>query len=262
LILSGESGLEAEGDQFAFDLGVEYCGMSPYYPPSDEPSRGHDYMFPNEGLRADFLDQPQVMYERSQRIRVTDGESLGDIYDPYFNRTWEHFSSHQHTPNQAQPSGFACGVRKGNLLYFSHPVFRHYRQYGAVAYREFILKAVRMLVGDGLSLTTNLPSTARVSLTRQPGEGRYVLHLLYAPAVARGGVVSISGGNASGGRTVEVIEDLPALHDVRVSLLLPEAVRSVESFDPATQVAFETSGGKACSLNIKSFDCHAMIALK
>ena len=258
LILSGESGLWKDRAEFALDLGAEYEGLSPYFPPSDEANRGHDYVLPLPELRAPFVNMPQIMYERSHRIRVTKGESLGQIFDPYFNRTWEHFCSHQHTPNQERPSGFDCGVRHGAILYFSHPVFRHYRAYGAVAYREFIVKAIRAFLGDTLTASANLPSTARLSLTWQPREKRHILHLLYAPTVSRGGVMQLSGGNVSGGKSVEVIEELPCLHDVEVTLQVP--VRSAKLVPQGGEVAIEKNGDRV-TLRLPKFSCHQMIEL-
>jgi hypothetical protein len=258
LILSGESGLWKDRGEFALDLGAEYEGLSSYFPPNDEPNRGHDYVLPATELRAGFVNVPQVMYERSHRIRATKGQSLGQIFDPYFNRTWEHFCSHQHTPNQEQPSGFDCGVRHGNILYFAHPVFRHYRAYGAVAYREFIVNAIRAFLGDTPRVSTNLPSTARLSLTHQAAEKRHILHLLYAPTVSRGGVMQLSGGNTSGGRSVEVIEDLPSLHDVEVTLQLP--VKSAKLVPQGGEVAIEKSGDRV-TLRLPKFSCHQMIEL-
>ena len=190
---------------------------------------------------------------------MTKGESLGHIYDPYFNRTWDRFCSHQHTPNQLEPSGFDCGVRHGAILYFAHPVFRHYRSYGAVVYREFIVKAIRSLLGDALSVSANLPSTARLSLTIQPAENRHILHLLYAPTVSRGGVMQLSGGNTSGGRSVEVIEDLPPLHDVEVTLQLP--AKSAKLVPQGEEVSLERSEGRV-SVRLPKFSCHQMVEIK
>lgn len=250
LILSGESGLWKDRAEFAFDLGAEYSGPSPFSP---------DYMLPVQALRAPFVAMPEVMYERSHRIRVTNGESLGQIFDPYFNRTWDHFCSHQHTPNQVEPSGFDCGVRHGRVLYFAHPVFRHYRAYGAVACREFVVRAIRAFLEDALSVSTNLPSTARITLTSQPAENHHVLHLLYAPTVSRGGVMKLSGGNTSGGRSVEVIEDLPALHGIEVTLAAP--YRRARLVPQGTDLPVEQSGNFSI-LRLPAFSCHQMIELQ
>ena len=260
LVLSGESGLGKDNDEFALDIGAAHEGPSPCRPPDDEPNRGCDFVLPAETVRPDFVDSPMIQYEPSRRIRPTIGESLGDIFDPYFNRTWRHFCSHQHTPPEPEPSGYACGVLNGRILYFAHPVFRVYRSYGAVAQREFIAKSIRRLMGNDITVETPIPSTARVTLTRQPDPERYVLHLLYAPTVLRGGVVELQGGNASGGKNVQVIEDLPPLPETRVRLRLPETVRSVRTAPEGAELAFETGEDGAITLRAPAFACHQMLA--
>jgi len=259
LLLSGESGLWRDKDEPAFDFGATYEGLSPFHPADKEPNRGHDYILPIAELRADFVKTPQIMYDRSHRVRVTDGESLGEVFAPYFNRNWAHFSGHQHTPNVRESSGYACGVRKGNVVYFSHPVFRHYRQYGAVAYREFVAKTIRRMLGDRMTLTTNLPSTARITLTKQPSHNRHVLHLLYAPTISRGGVMQLSGGNLSAGRSVEVIEDLPPLMNTEVSLNF--AVADAMLVPEGIPLEVIRSGGRSI-LRVPEFSCHQMVELK
>jgi hypothetical protein len=260
LILSGASGLWKDREEFAFDIGADYLGLSEYYPPAKEHNRGHDYVLPIPELRPPFVDKPQIMYDRSHRVRATTGQSLGEIYDPYFNRTWEHFCSHQHTPNQETPSGFDCGVQHGAVLYFAHPVFRHYRAYGAVAYREFVVRAIRAFLRDAVSISTNLPSTARLSLSHQPAEKRHILHVLYAPTVSRGGAMQLSGGNTSGGRTIEVIEDLPHLHDAEVAWSTSVKIRSARLVPDGADLPI-TSIDKKITLSIPPFSCHQMIEL-
>jgi hypothetical protein len=253
LILSGESGLWKDRPEFAFDLGATYEGLSPCFPPEKEKSRGHDFLLPAPELRAAFLKRPQVMYDRSHRIRATTGESLGQIFDPYFNRTREHFCSHQHAPNRPEPSGFDGGVRTVNTLYFAHPVFRHYRTYGAVAHREFIVRAIRAFLSDALTLSTNLPSTARVALTTQSEENRSVLHVLYAPAVYRGGNIQLLGGKG-----IEVIEDLTALNGTEITLRPATPVNTARLVPQDFPLMIETNGNRV-TVRLPAFSCHQMV---
>jgi len=246
LILSGESGLWKDREEFAFDIGAEYSGLSPFHP---------DYILPAEDFRSDYVRTPQVVYEPSRRIRVTSGRSLGQIFDPYFNRSYRHFCSHRHTPNRPEPSGFDCGVMTANVLYFAHPVFRHYRAYGAVSSREFIVKAIRQFLGDAVSLRTNLPSIGRVSLTVEPAAKRHVLHVLFAPTINRG-APEAHGGVGS----VEVVEDLPPIRDIVVEVDLPEPVTAATLVPAGTPVSFEPSGGRV-TVRLPEFSCHAMVEL-
>ena len=260
LILSGDSGLWRDREEFAFDLGADHAGLSPFYPPDSEPNRGHDYLSPAPELMPSFPSGPQIMYERSRRIRVTTGQTLGAIHDPFFNRTWEHFCSHQHTPYREEASGYDCGVRHGSILYFAHPVFRNYRCYGAVVGREFIIRAILDHLGpDARTVEANIPSTARITLTYQPAENRHVLHLLYAPTINRGSDLQLPAATEYSGKSIEVIEDLIPLHDINIDLRLAfQKAALVPSGEP---VPVARSGG-VTRIHIDAFSSHQMIELR
>ena len=251
LFLSGKSGLNADETEFLFDVGATLEGPSEFSP---------DYILPVEDLRADFVDSPSVCYTRSYRVKITDGESLGDIYDPYFNRTYKHFCSHQHTPNKLDPSGFVCGVMKNNVMYLAHPVFIMYRGFGAVAVKEYIVNCIKKLLGDDLSLTTNLPSTARITLNKQASENRSILHLLNANTILRGGEVSLSGGNLSRAGNIEVIEELLPLYNTEITLKINKPVKNIILEPQGKELDFEQLDG-AIKIKLDEFTCHQMIVL-
>ncbi|MBU8901802.1 MAG: hypothetical protein KOO69_03600 [Victivallales bacterium] len=251
LLLTGSSGLAADGSGFLFDVGAKWEGENEYSP---------DYILTNEELRPSFIDSPLVMYLPSQKITLTNGQSLGEMYNPYFNRQYEHFCSHQHAPPQTEPSGFACGVRNGNILYLAHPVFSIYRGFGAVAYKEYIINAINSLLGKA-TLKVGLPSTARVSLMKQADHKRYVLHLLYANTIKRGGPLTLSGGTVSGRSDgVEVIDELVALYNVKISLMISEKIKSVICVPSGDKLIFEQSGNEI-RLVLPRLECHQMIQL-
>ena len=251
LILSGESGPNAAGDGFLWDLGASCEGKSPVQP---------DYMLPAPALRPDFVQSPMVMYYPPYRTRVIRGRSLGVVHDSYFNRRYDHFCSHQHTPNLPVASDFACGVMHGPFLYFAHPVFSMYRAYGAVAYRHYITKTLQAFLEDDLTVTSNMPSTARLHLNHQPDENRYVLHLLYANTVLRGGRVDMHGGTVRDTRPIEVIEELMPLRDVEITANLQEKIQRVTLEPQGQELAFKTEG-KRLTLNLDGFTCHQMVVL-
>jgi hypothetical protein len=252
LILSGTSGLNPKQDSFLWDIGAEYCGVSPFQP---------DYVLPEEGFRPNFVQSPVVMYLPSQRIRVTRGASLGDIYDPYFNRSYKHFSSHQHAPNRPDPSGYAAGVMTDRFLYFAHPVFSIYRAYGAVVYRQFITRALRRFLDGQETVQSNLPSTARLHLNRQDKENRHVLHLLYANTILRGSTARMEGGNIRGTQAIEVVEELLPLRNITIEVRLPVSIRRVRLEPEGVDLPFETLP-EGIRFEVEAFTCHQMISLE
>ncbi len=219
------------------DFGAEFDGPGAFSP---------TYLHPAEAVRPDFIETPFVVRAANWNIRVTKGESLGDIYEPYFNREPGHFCSHQHTPNRPAPSGHSAGVVFGNTALLAQPLFAVYARDGAVALRQFLDKCLRRLLGEAITVESNLPSTARLTVTRDEINRRVIVHLLYADIVKRG-------------RSTEVIEDLPPLHDTKLLLHIPEAVRSVTLEPEHSNLAFRQSGGKAETV-VPLFRCHQMIA--
>lgn len=252
LMLTGDSGIDS-GRGMLFDVGGEVGELSEY---------GPDYLLPKSDLRADFVNNPMVMYGKSRRVQVKDGESLGEIFDPYFNRQFNHFCSHQHTPNRAEASGYSCGVRKGNVVYLAHPIFSIYRSYGQVALRQYFEKVLAQLLGEDRRVSVaGLPSTGRVSLMHQAEQQRHVLHLLFANTINRGGAAELHGGNASGvQQSYEVIEELLPLYDLEVELKLEAPVQAVSLQPEGTELEFTESGGAIC-FRVPKLVCHQMVVI-
>ena len=249
LILSGSSGLRADEDVFAFDLPVTGGELSEFSP---------DYVKAAPEFAPAFVERPFVMYLPSRRIRVTGGTSLGQVYDPYFNRNYLHFCSHQHAPNRPEPSGYDAGVMTSNILYFAHPVFSIYRGFGMVALQEFVLNALRRFIGSDLLVETDLPTTGRVTLMRQEEFDRDILHLLYANTINRGGGgLTLLNEPHNNGYAIEVIEELTPIGPVRVAVRSDRPVTRVTLVPQGKAVEFRTVDGKV-EFELPNLVCHQM----
>lgn len=253
MMLTGDSGLNEEGTEFVFDIGANFAGKNTFEP---------DYLMANAEFQPSFTHSPLVMYCASNKIKAGQGKSLGKVCNSYFNRTYKHFCSHQHTPNNPEDFQYDCGVLNRNILYLAHPVFSIYRGLGAVAYKDYAVKAIEMILGKDKSLKTNLPSTARVSLMSQEKEDSLILHLLYANTINRGGAMQLSGGNLeSKARSVEVIEELLPLYGTEVKLKLDKKVSKVTLEPQGQEIEFTKDGGEI-SFSIDKFICHQMVVLQ
>ncbi len=226
-------------------------GPSPYKP---------DYIYPAADFRPDFADAPIVCYHRGQRLKLNDGQSLGDVYDPYFNRTWKHFCSHRHTPNRPEPSGFVIGSLKGQIGYIAYPIFTLYQAYGTVAYRAFAGKVIRAMLDNSPTVETNLPSGARITLQHQPRHQRKILHLLYAPKWLRG-AAHLREMDPDQCAAVEVIEELIPLHNTTITVVSDKPVTSVKLQPENSDVAFEQVAPGRYRFTIDEFTCHQMVEL-
>ena len=226
VLLTGLSGVDPNKG-FVFDVGAKWEGHSPY--------REGDYLLPAKELRASFVDDPLFMYLVAERIKARKGKSLGEVYDPYFDRAAKHFSGHVNTPSQPDPSGFDAGSENGSFVYFAHPLFTAYKQIGSVAMLEICEKVVLHALARRRIIETSLPRAGRATLRRQAEEKRDVLHLLHANPVLRG---SIRGDN------VQPIQDLVTLPDIEVSVEAKGKARSVRLVPEGAALDFRQKDGR------------------
>ena len=247
LIVSGSALLKKECDEPAFDLPVQYDGETELFPNFMEIAPEF----------AGTVTTPFVMYYPSQKIKVTGGKSLGRVYDPYFNRDYRHFCSHQHTPFRPEPSGYDAGVMTDNILYFAHPVFLLYGNYGAVILKDFLLKTIGSLIGPELPMQTSLPSQGRISLLKQEAEKRYIAHALYANTILRGRESSLYSSNS---HAIQVIEELNPVYDVNFKFRLPEKIRKVTLEPQGIEIPFTEKDGLV-EVSLDKLMCHQMIVL-
>jgi len=244
LLLSGESGLAVDAPRFAIDVGAILTGQVPFEP---------TFVKPLPELQPDFCSSPLVTYGPATQLQLTTGHSLAELYAPYFNRGPRSFSGHQHTGARPEPLAVPAIVESDGCVVFSHGVFTLYKQLGAVAHKQIVLKAIDRLLGGEPLIRTNLPATARVRLRRLP-DGRRVLHLLHA-------IPSLRGMTVLG--PLEVIEDLPVTVDVKLALQQTEPVQRVALVASPSrgQLSWRMRGGRL-EIELDRFVGHATIEIR
>jgi hypothetical protein len=221
IIMSGQSGMDLNHQRFLIDIGVAFHGeVGQWYP---------DYLEASESLDPDLIDNPFVIYERPFVVHAVNAQILARSRRPYFNRTWEHFCSHQHSPFKPdEPPYCDSMIQHGRVIYFAHPIFKAYHKTGQPLLKYLFRGALSRLLKEKL-IETNLPSAARSSLLYQPKEDRHILHLLYAPTQTRGSNVEYPSGQRM---PIEIIEDAPTLRDVEAVVRLNRRpVRIYEVYD-------------------------------
>lgn len=239
IIATGTSGLDDEGKAFRIDLGAAYNGKSEYRP---------TYMVPGENTEMVNGVTSYVMYTDAQEITPAPGsEVFAYRANPYFNRTPEHFCSHQHTPDVPGDRSPAA-VYTSNTAYIGWNVFTDYATKGSLCLKELVLNAVRRMLGDDASASvTGLPDRGIFTLMSQPDKNRKIAHLLFAHTCLRG-------------EHTEVIEDIVPLYDLTLSVKSerrPESVRLVPSGD-RLEYTYEDGTVK---VRIPKLELHAMVEI-
>lgn len=236
LLASGESGLWADREDFALDLGIQYLGRSEFSPDYLDTT---DLLATNNGV--------MVMYSRGHRFALVGAEKLASRQDSYFNRAVNEFCSHQHTPNNRKSAGPGAAITK-NAAYIGWNVFEDYAVKGSLHLKELVIALIEKLISNQKTLTVTLPDRGVVTLMQQPAFNRYITHLLFAHTSHRG-------------KDTEVIEDLIPLYDTKVSIKLPQKPARVTLAPQNTALPFDYQND-TLSFCVDKFVCHQMISIE
>ncbi|MBE6756976.1 MAG: beta-galactosidase [Ruminococcaceae bacterium] len=232
LLASGKSGLYATRDEFAFDLGARFEAEGEFTPSYIRPAFDNPY-------NTDF-----IMYQPHCKVSAVGIEHAAAIA-PYFNRTREHFCSHQHTPSSKQYYG--AGITEGaDGIYIAWNIFEDYATKGELIAKQTVLFALDRLLGEDKTITTTLGSVGVATLRRQPN--RRVMHLLYAAPVKRG-------------ENIEVIEDISEQHNVSCTVKTEKAPARVYLAPQREEIPFAYEAGRV-TFTVPRMECHQMVVLE
>ena len=242
LLASSLSGLEKAKDganpEFALpELGVSYIGPAPYSP---------DFILPNDTLGKQLPKTEHVMYQKGQEVKATTGKVLMDCAVPYFNRTWEHFCSHKHTPSSHE-TAYPAAVGTENTVYFSHPVFSIYQERHPQWCRQVVTDALDMLLPQRV-LRHQGPTSLLACVNEQEGEKRYVLHLLHYIPEKRSDKLF-------------TIENVIPVYQIPVELHLPKAIQRASVALEGTEIPVEKLPGGGVRFTVPKVEGHAIIEL-
>ena len=238
LIVFGEGAMDKSRKRFLIDVGATYLKKSEY---------DFDFTVVKRDITQNVVTTPFLNYEAGLLTTPGKGEVLATIREPYFNRTYEHYSSHRETPFKLEDSQYPAVIRNGNIIFFVHNLDQLYFRHGARLHRQLVENAINLLnLSPNLSVA-NLPSSGRVSLLKQEKQKRYVAHLLYSPALQRGQVL--------------VIEDFLPVPGVELQVNVPEKVKNIYQIPGGTKVKYSRTGDKLF-ITVPTFTMHTGIVLE
>ena len=129
--------------------------------------------------------------------------AVARIVEPYFDRAWNHFSSHNQTPGD-KLSKYAAAVTTERTAYVSFPVFNSFAEHGNLPYRPAgaqLATPADRTAGDG----QRSPVTSKPPCSGRRAGGRTIVHVLAYQGERRT-------------QSLDIIEDIVALANVEVSL--------------------------------------------
>lgn len=238
LIASHRSGIAPDGSAFALDqFGIDLVGEAPFSP---------DFIQPKGLVGKGLPETGHVMYKKAMEVTARSGsDTLAVTLVPYFNRTWEHYCSHKHTPSAGQPQ-YPAIVKHGHVIYFAHPVFSQYGQNAPRWVKQLVLNAIDILLPSPV-VQIDGPSTVLATVNRQSAHNRLVAHVLHYIPERRGA-------------DFDVIEDVIPIFDVGLSIRCEEKPGSVRCVPDGAEVPFEHRDSRV-SFVIPKIEGHQMVEI-
>jgi len=237
ILASGTSGLTADGIGVTLPaLGVVPQGMSPFTA---------TYIRFGQQVAEDVPPSDHVMYERGVRVTAAEGASMvAGIVVPYFERAWNHFSSHFQTPADAL-SPYAAAVTTAQTAYVAYPIFGAFSKHGNAPYRLLVRNLLALLLPRPL-LRVEAPTSTEATITQQ-GE-RTIIHLLHYTPERRG-------------ENLDLVEDIVPLYQVHLALRRDVKPTRVYLAPEGTDVPFTLTDGYL-QMSVPEVRGHAMVVVE
>jgi hypothetical protein len=233
--------VDADGKVAMPELGIKCDGPSPFT--TTYLRFGREIGEPRGAEQTDH-----VMYDRGLRIRpAAGGKALARIVEPYFERAWNHFSSHFQTPAD-KLSPYAAAVRKGRFITLAIPMFRAYANHANISYRHLIGRCIDQLLPAPLTKVTG-PAHVEVTLTQQSKPAkRTIAHVLsFVPHRRAVGM--------------DIVEDAWPLTDLPLSVKLAKKPGKVTQQPEGIALACDYADGYA-SVLVSTKTGHAMVVFE
>ncbi len=211
-----------------------------------------DFIMPNDEVGARLPKEEFVMYERGARVRTAGSRVLLDSVEPYFNREGRYFCSHLHAPSAGRV-GFPAATRHGDVVYFSHPLFRIYKDFAPSWVKAIFADVLDLLMPRQLVRKDDghTVSGLEVQLRRSGSRNSLMLHCLYYPC------------KKSAANLYTIDEKVP-LFDQRVRVYAGDAeiesVRAVRQGEVISERDYTVADGYV-DLNIPKIDGYEIIEL-
>jgi hypothetical protein len=207
-----------------------------------------DFIQALEPLVEGLPSVPFVAYEPGlESAPRPDAEVLADTYLPYFERSFRHFCSHAHAPIEGK-ADYPSAVRKGDVIYLSHPHCTAYNNHGQTEDAQIVRNALSLLLPTPL-VQADAPSTCHITITRQPAQRRWIVHLLHYIPERR-----------ADGR--DLIQDVIPLYDINLRLRVPGSVSGCYLAPSRAPLPSEQREPGVLELTVPEIRGYAMVVLE
>ncbi|MCT4644659.1 MAG: hypothetical protein N4A74_06695 [Carboxylicivirga sp.] len=237
LLVVGKAGVK--DGKALFDFGAKNINKANYR---------IDYTYVTDKLTNNLVQSP-FLNRYPALVAETDGDAeiLAKIYEPYFDRTVEHWTSHDNTPYKTEAAKHPAIMRKGNVMWLAHDIDLIYDKEGSQVHKQLFNNAFRQLLPQGY-VNVDMPSCGRMNLMEQEGKNRYIVHLTYGTPHKRG--------------KAQVIEDLVPLHNTPLVLKVDETLKRAYLMPGNKKLKIKKDGNNCYKVIVPEFRCHKAIVFE
>jgi len=246
VLATGSSGLAVDGAGAWDALGVGLVGLSPFQ---------HTYLRFGPGIDREVPPSDHILYDKGWQVRPRPGtRAFGRVIEPYFDRRWDHFCSHQQTPGATVtrwPIATLRTLGKGCIGYIPFAVFSAFNSHGNYPYRLLVRNLLDHLLPDPL-VRIVAPTGTEVTVMRQKRgpdhAARTVVHLLHYSPERRT-------------EKLDIVEDVVPLHDLDLSLALAKKPRRCYLAPEVKDLHFAWNNGRV-HLTVPEVVGHALVVFE
>ena len=226
--------------------GLHYAGMSPFTPA---------YMVPKVNFTGDIPPYAYALYEGASQWRAeAPAKVLAVLGEPLFQRSPEHYMSHQQTPFD-HTTTYAAVAHSGKVALVAFPLGQGYYNQGFWVYRQAFQKALSEvlsapLIQSDAHLTTELSLTHQAAKPNAGRKERYMVHIVNFSPVRRTP------------KHTEFHDDPIPLTNVTVRVNLPLKVSSAKALYAGTELTARRVAGGGVEFLVPRVDIHEVVSLE
>lgn len=222
-------------NKFIVDVGAEYKGLNELAP---------TYFVPE--FRTVNGTTAYIMRCNFHSFEAHNADTVAYMQNPYFNRTYEHFCSHMHAPNN-DSENYPGAIIKDNIAYIGWDIFTAYATHGHLCFKELFAYVTDRLIGESKTVSACIPDKAVLTYTRQEKCDRNILHILFAHTTLRG-------------QKTEVIEDTVPLYNVKCTVRCDKTPQKISLVPYGNKLKFDFDGTNAMFV-VPEVNIHQMVEI-
>ena len=190
---------------------------------------------------------PFLSYMPAPICKADGAEVHAELYPPLFNRTYGAFTGHRNTPYGKDCEKHPALTRLSNTVFMAHDVGTLYATWGMLNYRDYLISALKDLLGYEPITRVTLGSSGRVTTQHQSDKRRYSINLTYAAPKKRG--------------MAEIIDEITPIYDIKISMRMPKAAKKVLVPLKGEELEFKYENGEI-SFTLPKLWCHESIVIE